>query len=77
MTDKIGNGEISTLEELAELDGDEIVLGYTEGYDDPKVPIGKSRSYYHGWLNAQVDRGRMKASEAQRRLVGACAGRRR
>ena len=37
--------------------------------DGAKVPVGKSKSYYHGWLNAQIDRGRMKSSEAQRRLA--------
>lgn len=69
---KVGFGEVDTLEKLAELDQDEIVRGYLDGFDKihgHEVPIGKSKSYYHGWLNAQVDRGRMKSSDAQRSLA--------
>ena len=51
------------------MNNDEIVAGYSAGMDDPSVPIGKSKSYMHGWLNAQVDRGRMKPSEAMRKLA--------
>lgn len=68
-SDKVGKGEIDTLEKLAELDSDEIVRGYMAGLDDATVPIAESKSFYHGWLNAQVDRGRMQSSEAQRRLA--------
>lgn len=67
--DAVGFGEIDTLEKLAELDQEEIVRGYRAGWDDPKVPIAESKSFYHGWLNAQVDRGRMKSSAAQQRLA--------
>ena len=66
---KVGKGEVDTLEKLAELDEAEIVRGYKAGWDDPMVPIAESKGFYHGWLNAQVDRGRMKSSEAQRRLA--------
>lgn len=69
---KVGKGEVDTLEKLAELDQDEIVRGYLAGFDrrdGMDVPIGKSKSFYHGWLNAQVDRGRMKSSAAQQKLA--------
>jgi hypothetical protein len=67
-TAKIGKGEIDTLEKLAELDEDDIVRGYRVGFDKKDgmlLPMGETKSFYHGWLNAQVDRGRMKASAAQ------------
>ena len=69
---RIGVGEIDTLEKLSALNEDEIVQGYLAGFDKKNgmdVPIGKSNSYYHGWLNAQVDRGRMKSSAAQTALA--------
>lgn len=69
MSGKVGKGEVSLLDQLKQLVEDEIVLGYREGWDDPKPPTDKSRSYVHGWLNAQVDRGRMQPSEAMRRLA--------
>lgn len=69
-------GEIDTREKLAELDQAEIVRGYLAGWDDPTVPIAESKSFYHGWLNAQVDRGRMKSSDAQRKLVHEIVNRR-
>ena len=65
----IGKGEIDTLEKLDALDSDEIKAGYYEGWTEPAIPIGKSASYMHGWLNAQVDKGRMQPSEAMRRLA--------
>lgn len=68
-TDVVGVGEVDTLEKLAELDGAEIVRGYFAGLDDPSVPVNESKSFYHGWLNAQVDKGRMKISVAQQRLA--------
>lgn len=62
-------GPIDSLAKLAELNEVEIVQGYREGWDDPTTPIGKSKSYLHGWLNAQVDKGRMKSSDASRKLA--------
>lgn len=77
---KVGKWEVDTLEKLAELNQDEIVQGYLAGFDKSNgmdVPIGKSKSYYHGWLNAQVDRGRMKSSKAQQLLAEAIVSRKR
>ena len=65
----IGKGEIDTPEKLAELDQQEIVAGYLAGMEDEHVPLSKSVSFYHGWLNAQVDRGRVRLSDAQRKLA--------
>jgi len=70
--DRVGVGEVDTLEKLAALDQDEIVRGYLVGFDKHhghEVPIGETTSFYHGWLNAQVDRGRMKSSAAQTSLA--------
>lgn len=70
--DKVGKGEVDTLEKLAELDQDEIVRGYLFGFDKKNgmlLPMEESKSFYHGWLNAQVDRGRMKSSAAQINLA--------
>lgn len=58
------------------LDEDEILQGYWEGLDGADQPgSDKSRSYWHGWRNAQVDRGRAKADDAQRQLARECVGR--
>ncbi len=68
----VGKGEVDTLEKLAELDQEEIVRGYMAGFDKRNgmlLSMGESKSYYHGWLNAQVDRGRMKSSKAQQLLA--------
>ena len=62
-------GEVRTVAELRTLNDDEVVAGYRHGWDDPSAPIGASRSFLHGWLNAQVDKGRAQASAAQQALV--------
>ncbi len=50
---------VSTLEDLASLDDDEILEGYRDGmFDDVTCGGNRSRSYWHGWSNAQRDRGR-------------------
>lgn len=66
--------EISLLEQLRQLSEEEIVAGYRAGWDDPTVPMSQSKSFYHGWLNAQVDRGRLKPSEAMRKLAAEYVG---
>ena len=65
----VGKGEIDTIEKLYALNQDEIVQGYREGWRNRDIPIGKSASYMHGWLNAQVDCRYMESSEAQRKLA--------
>lgn len=72
---KVGKGEVSLLDQLREMVEAEIVAGYRAGWDDSTPPSGKSKSFIHGWLNAQVDRGRMQPSEAMRRLAAEYVGR--
>lgn len=69
--------EIDTLEKLNALNDAEIVQGYREGWDDPRIPIGMSKSYMHGWLNAQVDQRRMKGSAAGAKLASEYVNRKR
>ena len=54
-----------TVADLNLLDDDEIVAGYRDGLSGAPMPgSDKSRSYWHGWRNAQVDRGWAQAYEA-------------
>lgn len=69
--------EVSLLSQLEQLVEAEIVRGYRAGWDDPTVPLKENKSFYHGWLNAQVDRGRMKPSDAMRKLAAEYVGKRR
>ena len=59
-------GEVTTLEELATLDSDEIMRGYMH---KGLPPDGASRSFIHGWLNAYADAGKVASSGAQRKLA--------
>lgn len=61
--------EVETLEELAALDSDEMVRGYNCGYEAGRPPEGASRSFMHGYLNGQADRGRFAITPAQRKLA--------
>lgn len=61
--------EIDSLAKLAELNEAEILEGYRWGWRNREVPIGKSKSFMHGWLNSQVDCGHMKGSAASQRLA--------
>lgn len=62
--------KVSTAAELALLDEDEIIEGYRAGLDCNAEPgSDKSRSYWHGWRNAQSDRGRAPVDDAQQRLA--------
>ena len=70
--------EVDTLEKLASLNQADIVRGYLVGFDKvhgAEIPIGENRAFLHGWLNAQVDRGRMKSSSAQMKLAAAYVAR--
>jgi hypothetical protein len=62
--------KVSTAAELALLDDDDVIEGYCAGLDSDKEPgSDKSRAYWHGWRNAQTDRGRAPVDEAQQRLA--------
>lgn len=64
---------VRTMAELGLLDSDEIVEGYRAGLDapfgTPEPGSDKSRSYWHGWRNARVDRGFAAHDGAQRQLA--------
>lgn len=56
---------LSTAADLAALDADECLDGYRAGWDDATAPgSDKSKSYWHGWRNAQIDKGRLPPDEA-------------
>lgn len=65
--------EFKPVETKAELDalcGDEVLAGYLHGLDCADEPgSDRSKAYWHGWRNAQADRGRMPVDIHQRRLV--------
>ena len=62
---------VTTAEELATLDPVEIYEGYMDGLKDEPAPGGnRSKSYWHGWRNAQNDRNRT-SDKAQRDLARA------
>ena len=65
---KVQHGkDVDSLVELDGLDQEEVLEGYLAESD--AIPIGKSKSYLHGWLNRQVDRGLLPISEAQKKLA--------
>ncbi|AZW14229.1 hypothetical protein CS344_20155 [Bordetella bronchiseptica] len=67
---------VRTKADLDLLDHDEIVQGYREGLAGAAQPgSDKSRSYWHGWRNAQVDRGWAKPDDAQCQLAREYVGR--
>lgn len=70
---------VATKIDLDLLDNDEIVDGYRAGFRGENAPgSDKSRSYWHGWRNAMVDRGLADPDIAQialcREVVGRYAG---
>lgn len=66
---------IKTKAELDLLDEQEMVSGYLHGLHCPDEPgSDKSRSFWHGWRNAQVDRGRVAIDDAQMMLAREIVG---
>jgi hypothetical protein len=59
---------ITTQEELDALDGDLILAGYRAGLKDQPDYTQREQAYWHGYMNGQVDTGRMPISEEQRQL---------
>ena len=71
---------VTTLEELAALDEDAILAGYRAGFAGPDgMPdyTRKDQAYWHGYLNAEVDRGRVPISNEQAQLARAYVARSR
>ena len=65
---------VTTLEDLRRLDEAEVLEGYLDGFDGESEPGGnRSRSYWHGWRNGQVDGGHKAPDAAQMALAHAVA----
>jgi hypothetical protein len=66
---------VATAADLRNLDDDEIVAGYRDGLACADEPgSDKSRSYWHGWRNAQTDKGRTPVDINQQRLAHELVG---
>lgn len=67
---------VSTLEDLAAMDEDEMLEGYRDGLaDEPEPGDNRSRAYWHGWRNGMSDKGRRAIDDAQRKLARATVAR--
>lgn len=61
---------VETVSDLNALEEDEILQGYRDGLACADEPgSDKSRGYWHGWRNAQTDKGRANPDVHQQRLV--------
>lgn len=60
---------ITTIEQLSKLDDDEMVLGYKAGFDGRPNYTKTNQSYWHGFMNGEVDSGRAKTSIEQQELA--------
>lgn len=68
--------KVDTLADLQNLNDDEILAGYRAGWSDAAEPgSDKSRSYWHGWRNAQIDLGRLPADNESGQLARAYVAR--
>lgn len=57
---------------------DDCVAGYRAGLDGtPEPGSDKSKSYWHGWRNGMMDKGRLPIDEAARNLVAEVVRRQR
>lgn len=64
---------VTTAEELDSLDSDDIVEGYRDGRANEPRPTGnRSKGYWHGWRNGQVDGHHAKSDPAMRLLIADC-----
>jgi len=51
---------LSSVRELDTLDGQDCMAGYFAGLDGASEPgSDKSKSYWHGWRNGMMDKGRL------------------
>jgi len=65
MTD-LARKPVATVEELSALNTDEIVEGYFDGFDnEPQPGDNRSKSYWHGYRNGQVDGGHVDVDANQ------------
>lgn len=60
---------ITTVKALNQLDSDLMVSGYRAGYKNLPDYTQRDQSYWHGYLNGQVDGHHMQKSDEQRILA--------
>ena len=61
---------LSSACELDVLDDSDCVAGYMAGLDGaPEPGSDKSKSYWHGWRNGIMDKGRLPIDESARNLA--------
>lgn len=63
---------VTSLSDLRRLDVAEMLEGYKDGREGWACGDNRSRSYWHGWRNGQVDGGHAKPDAAQIALARAC-----
>lgn len=69
---------LTSVDKLADLDGDEVLEGYRDGRGNEPPPGGnRSHSYWHGYRNGQADGGHTTIDAAQRTLAHDYVGRSR
>jgi hypothetical protein len=63
---------VTTIADLDQLDPDEMVEGFRDGFAGEPEPQGnRSRAYWHGWRNGAVDGRHREKDEAQAILAAA------
>lgn len=61
---------VTTLDDLDDLDPEEVIAGYWDGYDgEPEPGDNRSRAYWHGWRNGAVDGKHREKDDAQAELA--------
>lgn len=60
---------VVTLAELDALDDNLCVMGYMHGRDNTPDYTQRDKAYWHGYLNGEVDAGRVPISTEQQRLA--------
>lgn len=60
---------VSNMATLEALNSDEIQEGYRDGFDGEPCGDNRSRSYWHGWRNGMMDKGRIKSDWASQALA--------
>lgn len=70
---------LTTIADYDALDTDECVAGYRAGLAGETQEPGsdKSKSYWHGWRNAMIDRGFAPPDAASAAFVAVCMARQR
>lgn len=68
---------VTTVEQLDALDSDRMLAGYLAGFNNEPNYTERSQSYWHGYMNGQVDAGHMPISNEQCALASAVVASRR